>query len=123
MIKATIPEDKANELLTLYKRDYPDNTPSDIYFRMVADRGFRSGAIKLAELKLAQGKAKVWMYYSQYDTPIEDGKLRAFHTYDLPLTMRLTLVPEAEQLSRQMSAAWAAFARPAYARTRLSAAG
>jgi len=111
MINSAIPEDKANELLALYKRDYPNDTPSDIYFRMTADRGFRSGAIKLAELKLAQNKGKVWMYYSQYDTPIEDGKLRAFHTYDLPLTMRLTLVPEAEQLSRQMSAAWAAFAR------------
>jgi len=111
MIKSSIPEDKVNELIALYKRDYPEDTPSDIYFRMVADRGFRSGAIKLAELKLVQSNAKVWMYYSQYDTPIEDGKLRAFHTYDLPLTMRLTLVPEAEQLSRQMSAAWAAFAR------------
>jgi len=111
MIKSSIPEEKAKELLALYQRDYPDDTPSDIYFRMVADRGFRSGAIKLAELKLAQSKGKVWMYYSQYDTPIEDGKLRAFHTYDLPLAMRLTLVPEAEQLSRQMSAAWAAFAR------------
>jgi len=111
MVKSAIPEDKAMELIALYQKDYPDNTPSDIFFRMTADRGFRSGAITLAELKLKQDKAKVWMYYSQYDTPIEEGKLRAFHTYDLPLTMRLTLVPEAEKLSRQMSAAWAAFAR------------
>ena len=111
LMKAGIPEDTCIELLELYKRDYPEDTPSDLFFRITADRGFRSSAIKLAELQSANEKAKVWMYYSQYDTPIEEGKLRAFHTYDLPLTMRLTLVPESEQLSRQMSEAWATFAR------------
>jgi len=111
LIKASMHSGKVDELITLYKRDYPDNTPSDLYFRIAADQRFRASATELAELQRAKGKAKVWMYYSQYNTPIEEGKLRAFHTYDLPLTMRLTLVEEAEQLSRQMSAAWAAFAR------------
>ena len=111
LIKLSIPESKVDELLMLYKRDYPENTPSDLYFRIATDCRFRSSATKLAELQLAKGKAKVWMYYSQYNTPIEDGKLRAFHTYDLPLAMRLTLYPEAEQLSQQMSEAWANFAR------------
>src|SRR5437764_8499615 len=39
------------------------------------------------------------------------GCITTFHTSDLPLTMRLVLFPESEQLSRQLSRAWAAFAR------------
>ena len=51
------------------------------------------------------------MYYFQWNTPCVGGKIRAFHTADLPLTMRLVRYPESEQLSRQLSGAWAAFAR------------
>jgi len=111
LVKAGIPEDKAEGLISLYEHDYPDDTPSDLYFRISTDRGARSNAIRQAEMQLARGKAQVYLYYCQYNTPVDDGKLRAFHTCDLPLTMRLTLYPESEQLSRQLSAAWAAFAR------------
>jgi para-nitrobenzyl esterase len=53
------------------------------------------------------------MYYCQWDTPLGEGKfkIKAFHTSDLPLTMRLVRFPESEQLSHQLSSAWAAFAR------------
>ena len=51
------------------------------------------------------------MYYFAWDTPCGDGKLKAFHTAELPLAMRLVRYPESEQLSKQISAAWAAFAR------------
>jgi para-nitrobenzyl esterase len=53
------------------------------------------------------------MYYCQWDTPLAEGNIniKSFHTSDLPLTMRLVLFPEAEHLSRQLSGAWAAFAR------------
>ena len=55
------------------------------------------------------------MWYCQWNTPLGDGnkKIKAFHTCDLPLTMRLVRFPESEQLSKQLSAAWAAFARTA----------
>jgi para-nitrobenzyl esterase len=111
LIKAKVPEDKVDRLLTLYKRDHTKESPSDLYFRISTDRGARSNAARQAEMQLARGKAKVFMYYCQYNTPLLDGKLRSFHTCDLPLTMRLTLFPETEQLSRQLSGAWAAFAR------------
>ncbi|WP_370479750.1 carboxylesterase/lipase family protein [Tamlana flava] len=111
LIKDGISEDNLDGLLKLYQRDYPEDSMSDLYFRISSDRSFRRSANKLAELQLANKKSKVWMYLSQYNTPIENGKLRAFHTYDLPLVMRLTLYPESEQLSRQMANAWAEFAR------------
>ena len=51
------------------------------------------------------------MYYFAWDTPCAEGKIKAFHTAELPLAMRLVCYPESEQLSRQVSGAWAAFAR------------
>jgi hypothetical protein len=50
---------------------------------------------------------------ARQNTPLGEGtlKIKSFHTCDLPLTMRLVLFPESEQLSRQLSGAWAAFAR------------
>ena len=113
LVKSGIPEAKVDPLLALYHRDHPSDTPSDLYFRISADRGARYNAVRLAELKLEQRKANVFMYYCQWDTPLAQGnlKIKSFHTSDLPLTMRLVLFPEAEQLSRQLSGAWAAFAR------------
>ena len=50
------------------------------------------------------------MYYFAWATPIDDGKLKSFHTSDLPLEVRLVLNPEAEALSKQLAGAWAGFA-------------
>jgi para-nitrobenzyl esterase len=111
LVKAGLPEDKLTPLLDLYHRDHPKESPSDLYFRISSDRGARRNATKQAELQLANGKAPVYLYYFQWNTPLVDGKLRAFHTADLPLEMRLVLFPETEHLSRQLSGAWAAFAR------------
>jgi para-nitrobenzyl esterase len=111
LIKSKVPEDKVDVLLNLYRRDHPKESPSDLYFRIATDRGARHNAARQAELQLARGKARVFVYYCQWNTPLAGGKIRAFHTSDLPLTMRLTLFPESEQLSKQLSGAWAAFAR------------
>ena len=65
-------------------------------------------------------EADVYMYYFAWNTPCGGGRLRAFHTAELPLAMRLVAHPESEQLSRQISGAWAAFARtgnPSHHRT------
>ena len=106
-----IPADEVSPLLALYQRDHPGETPADLFFRIAADRGARWNAVRQAELQLAQGGAAVYMYYFTWNTPCAGGRLRAFHTAELPLAMRLVAHPEAEPLSRQISAAWAAFAR------------
>jgi para-nitrobenzyl esterase len=111
VVKAGIPEAEVDPLLAAYHRDHPKDTPSDIYFRISTDRGARRNAVKQAELQIAQGKANVYLYYFAWDTPLADGKIKAFHTAELPLAMRLVRFPEAEQLSKQISGAWAAFAR------------
>jgi hypothetical protein len=58
------------------------------------------------------------MYYFAWATPIYEGKLKSFHTAELPLAVRLVLNPEAEGLSKQIAGAWAAFARTGTRTTR-----
>ena len=95
----------------MYHRDHPRDTPSDIWFRFSTDREARWNAVRQAELKIERGKANVFMYYFAWDTPCGGSRLKAFHTAELPLAMRLVRYPESEQLSKQISGAWAAFAR------------
>ena len=113
VVRAGIPEGEVDSLVALYRRDHPGESPTDLYFRISTDRGARRNAVRQAELKLEQGKANVYLWYCQWNTPLGEGKLKmkAFHTCDLPLTMRLVRFQESEQLSRQLSSAWAAFAR------------
>jgi para-nitrobenzyl esterase len=111
IIKAGIPEGEAGPLIAAYHKNHPKDTPTGIYFRFSTDRGARWNAVKQAELKLKQGDGAVYMYYFAWDTPCGDGKFKAFHTAELPLAMRLVRYPESEQLSKQISGAWAAFAR------------
>jgi para-nitrobenzyl esterase len=113
VIKAGIAESDVDALLALYRRDHPSDSPTDLYFRISSDRGARHNAARQAELKVEQGRAPVYVYYGQWNTPLAEGdmKIKAFHTSDLPLTMRLVRFPESEELSRQLSGAWAAFAR------------
>lgn len=110
-IKSGIPEDKAGAVIAQYRADYPNDSPSDLYFRISADRGARMNAIAQAQAKLDQANGDVYMYNFAWNTPIQGGRLRAFHTSDLPLEMRLVLNPEAEGLSKQLAGAWAGFAR------------
>ena len=68
-------------------------------------------AIAQAERKTQLGKAPAYMYYFAYDTPMDGGKYRAFHTAELPLVLRLVRYPNSDPVSKQLAGAWAAFAR------------
>jgi para-nitrobenzyl esterase len=110
-IKSGIPNDKVDEIVAKYREHFPSESASDLYFRIAADRGARMNAIAQAQAKLDQADGNVFMYNFAWNTPIDGGRLRAFHTSELPLAMRLVLNPEAEELSRQLAGAWAGFAR------------
>jgi len=111
IVKAGIPASNVDPLLAAYHRDHPKDTPSDIYFRISTDRGARWNGVRQAELKTAQGKAKAYLYYFAWEPPVAGGKYKAFHTAEHPLSLRLVRYPESEQLSKQISGAWVAFAR------------
>jgi para-nitrobenzyl esterase len=76
-------------------------------------------SIRLAERKLAQRAAPVFMYRLDWRTPILDGVMRSPHGLDVPLvfdtveTKRGILGPgpEPQRLADVMSQAWINFAR------------
>jgi para-nitrobenzyl esterase len=106
-----IPGAAVKDVIDAYRQDFPNESASDVYFRIQSDRGARRNAIAQAGMKAAQNAGGVYMYYFAWNTPLLDGKLRAMHTADLPLEMRLVEYPETEPLSRQLAGAWAGFAR------------
>ncbi len=103
--------ENAERLIATYRGDLKGATASDIFFAIATDIMFRVNSITQADRKVDQGAAPVFMYLFTYDTPMEGGKFKAFHTADLPLELRLVKYSETEHLSRQLSSAWAAFAR------------
>jgi para-nitrobenzyl esterase len=73
-----------NGVIAEYRRLYPDYTPSEIFFAATtAGRSWR-GAIIEAEERARQG-SPAWVYQLDWRSPADDGRLRAFHTLDIPL--------------------------------------
>ncbi len=67
-----------------YRRLYPHYTPSEVFFAATtAGRSWR-GAVIEAEERAEQG-APAWAYQLDWRSPAEGGRLRAFHTLDIPL--------------------------------------
>jgi para-nitrobenzyl esterase len=107
--------DSTDKLIDLYRKDTPNASPSQIYFMTTA---FPSVAITLAERKVAQGKAPVFMYLFTWETPVEGGKRHSPHTVELPFVFNNPLEqpeevgngPVLQPLAEKMSGAWAAFA-------------
>jgi carboxylesterase type B len=77
LIEGGVPQEKVERVISLYRRDYPKDNPSDLYFRIAADRAVRNRAVAQAERKVAQGKANVYMYHFEWNTPCGEGKVRA----------------------------------------------
>jgi para-nitrobenzyl esterase len=116
--QATRADDAAvDKLIALYRKGRPNATQVDLS-QIIASDGFRAGVITEAERKSVQ-PAPVYMYYFTWKSPVHDGKLKAFHTLEIPFA--LDNVDEGKSmtgsgadrypLQDKMSAAWAAFAR------------
>jgi len=107
--------DSTDKLIDLYRKEMPNASPSQIYFLITA---FPSAAITLAERKVAQGKAPVYMYLFTWETPVEGGKRYSPHTVELPFVFNNVAEqpeevgngPELQPLADKVSGAWVAFA-------------
>src|SRR5208283_885764 len=53
-LQTRISKDEIDHIIGKYREDYPKDSASDLYFRIGADRGFRTNAIAQAESKLVQ---------------------------------------------------------------------
>lgn len=101
-----------------YRRLYPHYTASDVFFAATtAGRSWR-GAVEELEARARQG-APTWAYQLDWGSPLDGGRLGAFHTLDIPLVFdnvraagsRTGDGAEAQQMAEVMSQALLAFAR------------
>lgn len=91
----------------------------ELYLDMMTFHGFTIPAINLSEYQV-KNDAPVWMYRFDFQSPVLNGELKAFHALEIPFawntitnkeTERLTGdAPERYQLANQMHQAWIAFA-------------
>ena len=107
-----------DRVIELYRGLYPGASPADRLITTLTDSNFRIRSLLLAERKVAQGRAPVWLYSFDWETPVFDGKLKSYHALDVPFVFNTIdavnatdRVPVAHELSRRMCATWAAFAR------------
>jgi para-nitrobenzyl esterase len=116
--QATRANDAAvDQLVALYKKGRP-GVPNVEISQIVSSDGFRASVITETERKAAQ-KAPVYSYYFTWKSPVHDGKLKAYHTLEIPFVLHN--VDEGKSmtgtgqdrypLQDKMSGAWAAFAR------------
>jgi para-nitrobenzyl esterase len=112
-------DSKLNSLIAVYRGDQSNATPSDIYFAVMTDSGWRMDAITQAERKAAQRAAPAYTYLFEWHTPFLGGKLRAIHGMDLPFvfdnvdktTGWVGTGADLQPLADKVSGAWTAFAR------------
>lgn len=110
--------ERAAEVVAIYRRAQPKLRPDEIAIAIVSDQGVRAPSLLMADRKLAQGVAPVFVYLFAWETPVLGGRLRSCHTLEIPFvfsnleTAELTGDDPARlPLGETMSRSWIAFAR------------
>jgi para-nitrobenzyl esterase len=107
----------ADRVIAAYKKGRPGLTNLD-YNLVISSDNFRSPVLTEGDRKAAQ-KAPVYMYYFTWQSPVRQGKLKAFHTLEIPFHQEnvneaTSMTGEGNDrlaLQDKMSLAWANFAR------------
>lgn len=108
--------DHAEAVVATYRRAFPDVKPVELLSRMFS---VRINAVAQAQLKAAQNAAPAFMYLFAWQTPLLDGRPRAFHCSEIPFVFCNTDLSafatggghEARTLAAKVSDAWINFAR------------
>lgn len=108
--------DKAGMVVDAYRKAYPNVKPVELLSRMFS---VRTNAVMQAERKAALGAAPAYVYLFAWQTPILDGRPRAFHCSEIPFCFANTDVSafatggttEARELGDKVSDAWINFAK------------
>jgi para-nitrobenzyl esterase len=105
-------------VLALYRKMHPGMSSAELLIEITSDSNFWVRSVLLAERKAAKGKAPVYMYSFNWQTPVLGGKLMAPHALDVPFVFDTTDItgiadhsPQAKAIAAVESATWAAFAR------------
>jgi para-nitrobenzyl esterase len=107
-----------DRVIAAYRAGRPNASNTDIALIMGSD-AFRAAILLEADRKAAQAQAPVYQYYFTWRSPVRDGKLRTFHTLEIPFVFDNVDAAQAmtgsgadrQPLATRMSNAWVAFAR------------
>ena len=121
-------DDQVDKVIAAYKAGRPGASNTDIFLILASDATFRAGVLVEADRKAAQGKAPVYQYYFTWRSPVRDGKLRSFHTVEIPFVFdnvdgAKSMTGSGEDryaLADKVSSAWVAFARTGNPNTKLA---
>jgi para-nitrobenzyl esterase len=112
--------DLAGPMVQAYRKTYPDFTPSQLACQFVTDRVMWAGGIDWVERKVSGGRAPVYSYRWDYETPVMGGVLGATHGGDIPFALdNYTYTPmagdrpENKHMGRVVSEAFVRFAHGA----------
>jgi len=108
-----------DRVIAAYRAGRPHDSNTDLYLIMASDATFRAGVVTEAERKAAQHGAPVYQYYFTWRSPVRGGKLRSFHTVEIPFVFDNVDAAQSMTgtghdrylLASRMSGAWTAFAR------------
>jgi para-nitrobenzyl esterase len=108
--------EKSGQILEIARKTYPNAKPVELQSLIMRPR---NGAVLQATRKIDQGAAPAYMYLFAWQTPILDGRPRAFHCSEIPFVFNNSDVSafatggsaEARDLAAKVSDAWINFAR------------
>jgi para-nitrobenzyl esterase len=109
---------KADAILATFRKAHPKATPYEL-FSIISGTTARINALTQAERKAALGAAPAYNWWFHWQTPVLDGKARAFHTAELAFCFYNTdrcagLTgggPRPRTLAAKIADAWINFAR------------
>jgi para-nitrobenzyl esterase len=112
------PDADVDRLIGVYRNVRPGISNIDLYLILASDN-FRGETVAQAEFKADAHQAPVYMYYFNWRSPVRDGKLKAFHTVEIPFVFDNVDLAESMvgsghdryALADKISGAWVAFAR------------
>ncbi|HEX3838177.1 MAG TPA: carboxylesterase family protein [Steroidobacteraceae bacterium] len=115
----TASDTDVDRVIAAYRGGRPDRANTDLYLIMASDATFRAAVLLEAERKAEQTQAPVYQYYFTWRSPVREGKLRTFHTLEIPFVFDnvdacKSMTGSGEDryaLAQKMSSAWVAFAR------------
>ena len=110
--------ERSGQIIEAYRKSNPTARPFDL-FSFISTVTTRHNAVAQADLKAARRAAPVYQYLFTWQTPVLDGRPKAFHCAELAFCFDnvdrcLNMTgggPEARTLAARVSGAWIAFAR------------
>jgi para-nitrobenzyl esterase len=115
--------DRADHVIALYRENRPKASPTDLYIAITTGMGMWANAIKLAERKVEQNGAPVFMYMFAYESEVPVAKtinypMKSPHAMEIVFkfdhpenSVNAGNRPERFDAAHNMSRAWATFAR------------